>query len=37
LEAKYGMASGSPSILLSAEMDHLSDVMKFGYGINIEG
>jgi mitochondrial import receptor subunit TOM40 len=36
LEAKYGMAPGSPSILLSAEMDHYSDVMKFGYGINIE-
>jgi mitochondrial import receptor subunit TOM40 len=36
LEAKYGMAPGSPSLLLSAEMDHYSDVMKFGYGINIE-
>jgi mitochondrial import receptor subunit TOM40 len=36
LEAKYGMAPGSPSISLSAEMDHYSDIMKFGYGINIE-
>jgi mitochondrial import receptor subunit TOM40 len=36
LEAKYGMAPGSPSILFSAEMDHFSDIMKFGYGINID-
>ena len=36
LEAKYGMAPGSPSISLSAEMDHYNDIMKFGYGINIE-
>ena len=36
LEAKYGMAPGSPSVSLSAEMDHFSDIMKFGYGINIE-
>lgn len=36
LEAKYGMAPGSPSLLLAAEMDHANDTMKFGYGINIE-
>lgn len=36
VEAKYGMAPGSPSILFSAEMDHGNDSMKFGYGINID-
>jgi mitochondrial import receptor subunit TOM40 len=36
LEAKYGMAPGSPSIMFSAEMDHFNDIMKFGYGINID-
>jgi mitochondrial import receptor subunit TOM40 len=36
LEAKYGISPGSPSLLLSAEMDHYSDIMKFGYGITIE-
>jgi mitochondrial import receptor subunit TOM40 len=36
LEAKLGMSPGMPSLLLSADVDHYSDTMKFGYGINIE-
>lgn len=37
LEAKLGIAPGSPSLNFSAEVDHGKDVMRFGYGINIEG
>lgn len=37
LEAKYGMQPGSPTLQFSADVDHLKDEMKFGYGINIEG
>lgn len=37
LEAKLGMSPGVPSLLLSADVDHYNDSMKFGYGINIEG
>jgi mitochondrial import receptor subunit TOM40 len=37
LEAKLGMSPGVPSLLLSADVDHYNDTMKFGYGINIDG
>lgn len=37
LEAKLGMAPGSPSLNLSADVDHMKDEMRFGYGITIEG
>jgi len=37
LESKLGAAPGSPSLNFSAEVDHASDVMRFGYGLNIEG
>ena len=37
LEAKYGMQPGSPTLLFSADVDHLKDEMRFGYGVNIEG
>lgn len=35
VEAKLGMAQGSPSLKFSAEVDHGKDAMKFGYGLNI--
>lgn len=37
LEAKLGVAPGSPTLNFSADVDHLSDAMRFGYGITIEG
>lgn len=37
VEAKIGVAPGSPTLNFSADMDHFQDVMRFGYGINIEG
>jgi mitochondrial import receptor subunit TOM40 len=37
LEAKLGMAPGSPTLNFSADVDHLKDEMKFGYGLNIDG
>jgi len=37
LEAKLGMAPGSPTLNFSAEVDHGKEVMKFGYGLNIGG
>jgi mitochondrial import receptor subunit TOM40 len=37
VEAKLGMAPGSPTLNFSADVDHLKDEMKFGYGINIDG
>lgn len=37
LESKLGAAPGSPSMDFSAEIDHASDVMRFGYGLNIGG
>jgi mitochondrial import receptor subunit TOM40 len=36
LEAKYGMGPGSPTLMFSADMDHLKDEMKFGCGITID-
>ena len=37
LETKLGMGPGSPSLSFSADVDHLKDEMKFGYGLNFEG
>ena len=37
LEAKLGMAPGSPSLTFAAEVDHGKDTMRFGYGLNIGG
>lgn len=37
LEAKLGMAPGSPSLSFAAEVDHGKDTMRFGYGLNIGG
>lgn len=37
LEAKLGVTQGSPSINCSAEMDHLKEQMRFGYGITVDG
>ena len=37
LEAKLGVAPGSPTLNFSADVDHLNDAMRFGYGITIEG
>lgn len=37
LEAKLGMAVGSPSLNFSADVDHVKEEMRFGYGINIDG
>jgi mitochondrial import receptor subunit TOM40 len=37
LEAKLGMSPGVPSLVLSADVDHYNDTMKFGYGLNIDG
>mmetsp|Transcript_22516 Transcript_22516/g.32956 ORF Transcript_22516/g.32956 Transcript_22516/m.32956 type:complete len:94 (+) Transcript_22516:3-284(+) len=35
LETKLGMAPGSPSLNLCADVDFKNDTMKFGYGLNI--
>jgi mitochondrial import receptor subunit TOM40 len=37
LEAKLGFQPHSPTLQFSADVDHLNEEMKFGYGINIEG
>merc|ERR1712232_184959 len=37
LEAKLGMAMGSPTIMFSADVDHGKDMMKFGYVLSIGG
>jgi mitochondrial import receptor subunit TOM40 len=37
VEAKLGMAPGSPTLNFSADVNHFTDEMRFGYGINIEG
>jgi mitochondrial import receptor subunit TOM40 len=37
LEAKLGMAPGSPSLNFAAEVDHLKEEMRFGYGMTIDG
>ncbi len=35
LETKIGMAPGSPTLSLNAEVDHGKDAMKFGYGLSV--
>lgn len=37
VETKLGMAHGSPTLNFSADINHFTDEMRFGYGINIEG
>lgn len=37
LETKMGKEPGQPSLTFSAELDHLNDAMKFGYGLTIDG
>ena len=37
LEAKLGMAPGSPTLSFAAEVDNANDTMRFGYGLNIGG
>eukprot|EP00934_Nitzschia_sp_Nitz4_P007619 Nitzschia sp. Nitz4//NODE_293_length_29386_cov_71.949235//25749//26882//NITZ4_additional_000040-RA//1//CDS//3329531842//7609//frame0 len=37
LEAKLGKEPGQPKLHFSAELDHLKDEMKFGYGLTIDG
>lgn len=37
VEAKLGMTPGSPTLQLSADVDHLKEEMKFGYGLTIDG
>lgn len=35
VEAKLGMAPGSPTLSFTSEVDHGKNVMRFGYGLNI--
>jgi len=37
LETPLGKEPGQPKLSLSAELDHLNDDMKFGYGLTIDG
>ena len=37
LETKLGKEPGQPKLSLSAELDHLRDEMRFGYGLSIDG
>jgi mitochondrial import receptor subunit TOM40 len=37
LEAKLGMAPGSPSLNFTADVDHIKEEMRFGYGLTIDG
>jgi mitochondrial import receptor subunit TOM40 len=36
-EAKLGKEPGQPSLTLCAELDHLKDEMRFGYGLSMDG
>jgi mitochondrial import receptor subunit TOM40 len=36
-EAKLGKEPGQPSLNLCAEVDHLKDEMRFGYGLSVDG
>lgn len=36
VEAKLGMAPGSPSLNFSGDVNHLAGDMKFGFGVNID-
>jgi hypothetical protein len=37
LETKLGKEPGQPKLSLSAELDHMRDEMRFGYGLSIDG
>jgi mitochondrial import receptor subunit TOM40 len=37
LDVKLGRAPGSPSLKLSADVNHFTEEMRFGYGITVEG
>jgi len=37
LEAKLGMTPGSPALTFAAEVDHVTDTLRFGYGLKIGG
>jgi mitochondrial import receptor subunit TOM40 len=37
LEARLGMAPGSPTLNLSADVNHYEDEMRFGYGLTVDG
>jgi len=37
LETSLGKEPGQPRLSLSAELDHMNDEMKFGYGLAIDG
>lgn len=37
VQAKLGLAPGSPSLQLSADVNHFTEEMRFGYGITMEG
>ncbi|CAB9504222.1 import receptor subunit TOM40 [Seminavis robusta] len=37
LETKLGMVQGAPTLCFSADVDHMKDEMRFGYGLNFEG
>ena len=37
LETSLGKEPGQPRLSLSAELDHMKDEMKFGYGLGIDG
>jgi mitochondrial import receptor subunit TOM40 len=37
VDAKLGMAPGSPSVMFAAHLDHLKSDMRFGYGLTFEG
>lgn len=36
LETKLGMTQGVPTLSFSADVDHMKDEMRFGYGLNFE-
>ena len=36
-EGKLGKEPGQPKLSLCAELDHLKDEMRFGYGLSIDG
>ena len=37
LESKLGKEPGQPSLTLTAELNHFDDIMRFGYGLSIDG
>jgi mitochondrial import receptor subunit TOM40 len=37
VEARLGMTPGSPTLNLSADLNHWDDEMRFGYGLTVDG